>query len=68
MDKPAPDAKKLLNHWMEWERGETTPGELIKNLKIGGVREVLEAEAEAEAAVADAVADAGDNEGVESSA
>ena len=27
---------------MEWERGETTPGEVMKNLKHGGLRDVLE--------------------------
>ncbi len=43
MEKPSPDPTKLLNHWMEWERGETTPGDVMKNLKVGGVRELLEA-------------------------
>ncbi|MCP3988555.1 MAG: hypothetical protein GY724_05760 [Actinomycetia bacterium] len=42
MEKPSPDPAKLLNHWMEWERGETTPGDVMKNLKVGGVRELLE--------------------------
>ena len=42
MDKPVPDPAKLLTHWMEWERGETTPGMVMKNLKVGGVRELLE--------------------------
>jgi hypothetical protein len=27
---------------MEWERGETTPGTVMKNLKVGGLRELLE--------------------------
>jgi len=27
---------------MEWERGETTPGEIMKNLKHGGLRDILE--------------------------
>ena len=43
MDRPAPDPEKLLSHWMEWERGETTPGEVMKNLKTGGIRDILEA-------------------------
>lgn len=43
MDRPPPDPAKLLEHWMEWERGETTPGTVMKNLKVGGLRELLEA-------------------------
>lgn len=27
---------------MEWERGDTTPGEVMKNLKNGGIRDILE--------------------------
>ena len=27
---------------MEWERGDTTPGTVMKNLKVGGLRELLE--------------------------
>lgn len=27
---------------MEWERGDTTPGEVMKNLKHGGLRDILE--------------------------
>ena len=27
---------------MEWERGETTPGQVMANLKTGGMRELLE--------------------------
>jgi hypothetical protein len=27
---------------MEWEKGETTPGQLMKDFKIGGMRELLE--------------------------
>ncbi len=42
MDRPPPDPTKLLAHWMEWERGNTTPGEVMKNLKNGGIREILE--------------------------
>ena len=39
---PAPDAVKLLAQWMEWERGEETPGRVMANLKTGGMRELLE--------------------------
>jgi hypothetical protein len=52
MDRPPPDASKLLAAWMEWERGETPPGRVMSNLKTGGLRELLEATAEAQAQVA----------------
>ncbi|MEE9416184.1 MAG: hypothetical protein V3V01_12940 [Acidimicrobiales bacterium] len=39
---PAPDPAKLLNQWMEWERGETPPGRVMSNLKTGGIRDLLE--------------------------
>lgn len=42
MDRPPADPNKLLSFWMEWERGETTPGEVMKNLKHGGLRDFLE--------------------------
>ena len=42
MDRPPPDPAKLLDAWMEWERGETPPGRVMSNLKTGGLREVLE--------------------------
>jgi hypothetical protein len=42
MDLPPPDPKKLLAHWMEWEKGEATPGRVMSNLKTGGMRELLE--------------------------
>lgn len=42
MDKPPPDPAKLLASWMEWEKGETTPGAVMKELKVGGLRDLLE--------------------------
>lgn len=42
MDQPPPDPTKLLGAWMEWERGETPPGRVMSNLKIAGMRELLE--------------------------
>lgn len=42
MDKPPADPAKLLEHWMEWERGEQLPGRVLANLKTAGLREVLE--------------------------
>ena len=41
-DRPAPDPKKLLEQWMEWERGEESPGRVIANLKTGGLDELLQ--------------------------
>jgi hypothetical protein len=42
VEVPAPDASKLLVSWMEWERGDVTPGRVMANLKTGGLRELLE--------------------------
>ena len=42
MDRPPPDPAKLLEAWMEWERGETPPGRVISTLKTGGLRDLLE--------------------------
>jgi hypothetical protein len=42
MDRPPPEPVKLLAAWMEWERGETPPGRVMSNLKIAGLRELLE--------------------------
>lgn len=42
METPPPDARKLLDHWMEWEKGEIGPGDLMKQLKMGGMRKILE--------------------------
>jgi hypothetical protein len=41
MERPRPDPAKLLAHWDEWERGETSPGKVLANLKIGGLPDVL---------------------------
>jgi hypothetical protein len=43
MDRPPPDPAKLLDQWMEWERGEATPGRVMANLKTAGLRDLLEA-------------------------
>ena len=45
-DRLPPDPVKLLSSWMEWEKGETPPGRVISNLKLGGMKELLEAAAE----------------------
>jgi hypothetical protein len=42
MERPPPDPVKLLAYWMEWERGETPPGQVMANLKTAGLREMLE--------------------------
>jgi hypothetical protein len=42
MDRPPPDPAALLQYWMEWEKAEATPGEVMSNLKKYGMRELLE--------------------------
>ena len=42
LERPPPDPSKLLSQWMEWEKGEETPGRVMANLKTGGMRELLE--------------------------
>lgn len=42
MEIPRPEPDKLLQWWMEWERGEVTPGRVMANLKTGGLRNLLE--------------------------
>jgi hypothetical protein len=42
MEIPPPDPVKLLEAWMEWERGESTPGRVMATMKTGGLRELLE--------------------------
>jgi hypothetical protein len=42
MELPEPDPSKLLQSWMEWERGEVTPGRVMATLKTGGLRQLLE--------------------------
>jgi hypothetical protein len=43
MDRPPPDPAKLLAEWMEWERGDATPGRVMATLKTSGLRQLLEA-------------------------
>lgn len=52
MEIPPPNPAKMLETWMEWEAGETTPGAVMKALKTGGLRELLEAHVAGEATVA----------------
>ncbi len=42
MEQPPIDPVKLLATWMEWERGEMPPGQVMANLKTGGMKELLE--------------------------
>jgi hypothetical protein len=42
MERPPIDPQKLLASWMEWERGETSPGRVLADLKTGGMRDLLE--------------------------
>ncbi len=48
IERPPPDPTKLLGFWMEWERGTDTPGTVLKNLKNGGMKELLESLAAAQ--------------------
>ena len=41
MERPAPDPAKLLSYWEEWERGDTTPGRVMANLKTAGLPDLL---------------------------
>ena len=43
MELPVPDPTKLLSIWMEFEKGDATPGKLVSDLKRAGMRELLEA-------------------------
>lgn len=52
-DRPPPDPAKLLAYWMEWERGQTPPGRVISNLKLAGLRELLESVLATQEAVAE---------------
>lgn len=58
MERPPTDPVKLLASWMQWEKGDATPGRVMADLKTGGLREVLEELAAAAAAV-EAQAEAG---------
>ncbi len=42
MEHPPADPAKLLDVWMEWERGETPPGRVMSTLKTAGLRQLLE--------------------------
>jgi len=42
MDRPLPNPAKLLDSWMEWERGHNPPGRTLADLKIAGMRDILE--------------------------
>lgn len=39
---PAPDVRTCLEAWSAWERGEVTPGRTLADLKIAGLRTLLE--------------------------
>jgi len=49
METPPLDPTKLLATWMEWERGELTPGKVLSELKRAGMRQLLEEQAAARA-------------------
>jgi hypothetical protein len=47
-DRPLVDPEKLLATWMEWERGDTPPGQTLAALKKGGMRDLLESTVQAQ--------------------
>lgn len=51
-DIPPPDPEKLLISWMQWERGEITPGRVMADLKKGGLRDLLESTVQARQEIA----------------
>ena len=57
-DRPPPDPAKLLGYWMEWERGQTPPGQLDHQHEARGLRELLESIL----ATRDAIAELGDDD------
>lgn len=65
MEVPPPDPKKLLQSWMEWERGEVTPGRVMANLKTGGLPMLLEGLVAAAGAEDGAAGPGADGEGNE---
>ncbi len=42
MEREPGDPRELLKVWMEWEDGETPPGKVISDLKVRGLRELLD--------------------------
>ncbi len=54
MDRPPPDPVKLLSAWMEWEKGESTPGRVMADMKTAGLRDVLEDLAAAQPSIPEA--------------
>ena len=47
---PRPDNAKLLNAWMQWEKGEASAGRVMADLKTAGMKQLLEGLVEAAAA------------------
>ncbi|MGH9122919.1 MAG: hypothetical protein ACRDYC_13415 [Acidimicrobiales bacterium] len=41
VDRLPADPSKLLEAWMEWERGDTPPGRTMATLKTGGLPALL---------------------------
>lgn len=55
-ERPPPDPAKLLDYWLDWEKGDVMPGMTLSNLKRAGLRELLESTVQAQRELA---ADAG---------
>ena len=41
-ETPAPDLKKLVAAWEEWEKGEEAPGQTLASLKTAGLPAILQ--------------------------
>jgi hypothetical protein len=42
MDTPPADPRKILDAWLAWEKGESTPGRVMADMKTAGLRQILE--------------------------
>ncbi|MGH9165101.1 MAG: hypothetical protein ACRDZW_06255 [Acidimicrobiales bacterium] len=51
-ERPPLDPEKLLASWMQWEKGDLTPGKVMSELKRGGLRDLLESTIQARQEIA----------------
>ena len=42
-ERPPTDPAKLLSIFMQWERGQAAPGQVLADLKRAGLRDLLDA-------------------------
>lgn len=41
-ERPPTDPAKLLSIFLQWERGQASPGQVLADLKRAGLRDLLE--------------------------